>query len=220
MQRLLTISQTLSLVLFPLSFMLLSNTGLHPGFSGTAAEQIQGLAADAVRWRWVHTGLAGGSLLGLAALLTLRSLVARSLIAVNAVTAIGVVGAALLTGVFALEATLVPELAKACVESGLSCLSPANQAFLDRFTDLALNRVPLLFQSGGTLMAATFALALMGQKMQALVLRESLPLMVGSTIVFLYGPALHGMPLGLPFFGFLIMLAGSSTLAIRLLRTT
>ena len=220
MRRLLTISQALSLVLFPLSFMLLSNTGLHPGFAGTAAEQIQGLAADAERWRWVHTGLAGGSLLGLAALLTLRSLVARSLIAVNAVTAIGVVGAALLTGVFALEATLVPELAKACVESGLSCLSPANQAFLDRFTDLALNRVPLLFQSGGTLMAATFALALMGQRMQALVLRESLPLMVGSTIVFFYGPALHGMPLGLPFFGFLIMLAGSSTLAIRLLRTT
>ena len=108
MQRLLTISQALSLVLFPLSFMLLSNTGLHPGFAGTAAEQIQGLAADAVRWRWVHTGLAGGSLLGLAALLTLRSLMARSLIAVNAVTAIGVVGAALLTGVFALEATLVP----------------------------------------------------------------------------------------------------------------
>ena len=69
-------------------------------------------------------------------------------------------------------------------------------------------------------MAATFALALMGQRMQALVLRESLPLMVGSTIVFLYGPALHGMPLGLPFFGFLIMLAGSSTLALRLLRTT
>ena len=65
------ILQALCLVLFPLSFLLLSNTGLHPGFAGTPAEMIQGLAAEAGRWRLVHAGLAGGSLLGLAVILTL-----------------------------------------------------------------------------------------------------------------------------------------------------
>ena len=214
------VPQTLCLVLFPLSFMLLSNTGLHPGFDGSAAEQIEALAANATRWRWVHLGMAGGSLLGLVVLLTLRSLMPRSHVVVHAAVALGVIGAAILTGIFALEATLVVELAQACVESGASCLSSANQTFLDRFADLALNRVPLLFQSGGALLAAVFALAVMGQSMRALVLRESLPIMVGSAVVFLYGPALHGVPLGLPFFGFLIMLAGSSALAIRLLRTS
>ena len=161
--------QTLCLVLFPLSFMLLSNTGLHPGFDGSAAEQIEALAANATRWRWVHLGMAGGSLLGLVVLLTLRSLMPRSHVVVHAAVVLGVIGAAVLTGIFALEATLVVELAQACVESGASCLSSANQTFLDRFADLALNRVPLLFQSGGALLAAVFALAVMGQSMRALV---------------------------------------------------
>lgn len=210
-------AQALSLMLFPLIFLLLSNTGLHPGYAGTSAEQIQGLAADAARWRWVHLGLAGGGLLGIAVILTLRSLQSQPHIAVNAVTAAGVAAAALLTGIFTLEATLVSELARACVAASETCLSPANRAFVDRFADLALNRVPLLFQSGGVLLAAVFALAATGQRARALVLRESLPLMVGSAVVFLYGPALHGAPLGLPFFGFLIMLAGCGALALRLL---
>ena len=214
------VPQALCLVLFPLSFMLLSNSGLHPGFDGSAAEQIEALAGNATRWRWVHLGMAGGSLLGLVVLLTLRSLMPRSHVVVHAAVVLGVIGAAVLSGIFALEATLVVELAQACVESGASCLSSANQTFLDRFADLALNRVPLLFQSGGALLAAVFALAVMGQSMRALVLRESLPMMVGSMVVFLYGPALHGVPLGLPFFGLLIMLAGSSALALRLLRTS
>lgn len=205
---------------FPLSFLLLSNTGLHPGFPGTPAEQIQGLAAEATRWRWVHTGLAGGSLFGMATILTLRSLLPRPHVIANVVTAIGVVATSLLTGVFMMEAMVVPELAKACVEPGGACLSSANQAFVNRFTELALSRVPLLFQSGVSLMAAIFALGLIGQRMGALVLRESLPLMVGSTVIFLYGPGLHGVPLGLPFIGFLIMLAGLGMLAVRLVRTS
>ena len=219
MKRWSAVPQALCLVFFPLSFLLLSNTGLHPGFGGTAAEQVQALAADAARWRWVHLGLAGGSLLSIAVILTLRSLMPRPHLAVHAATVLGVAGAALLTGIFTLEATLIVELAQACVGSGASCLSPANQVFLDRFADLALNRVPLLFQSGGALLAAFFALAVMGQTLKVLALRESLPLLIGSVVVFLYGPALHGAPLGLTFFGFLIMLAGTGTLAIRLMRT-
>ena len=220
MNRWSKIPQALCLVLFPLSFLLLSNTALHPGFAGTPAEQIRGLAADAGRWQLVHAGLAGGSLLGLAVVIILRSLLPQPRTAGNIITAVGILATLLLTGVFMHEAMVVPELAKACVESGEACLSPANQAFVDRFTDLALRRVPLLFQGGATLMVTIFALGLVGQRARALVLRESLPLMVGATIVFLYGPGLHGVPLGLPFIGFLIMLAGMGMLAFRLLRTT
>ena len=206
-------------MLFPLSFLLLSNTGLHPGFAGTPEEMIQGLAAEADRWRLVHAGLAGGSLLGLAVILMLRSLLPQPRIAGNVIAAIGVVATSLLMGVFAQEAMVVPELAKACVESGQACLSPANQPFVDRFTDLALSRVPLLFQGGATLMVTIFLFGLLGLRSQVMVLREALPVMVGSTLVFLYGPGLHGVPLGLPFIGFLMMLAGFGMLAIRLLRS-
>ena len=219
MHRWYRIPQALCLALFPLSFLLLSNTGLHPGFAGTPAEQIRGLAADAARWQLVHAGLAGGSLLGLAVILILRSLLPQPRIAANVIAAIGVIATSLLTGVFTHEALVVPELAMACVESGAACLSPANQAFVDRFTNLALNRVPLLFQGGALLMVTIFALGLLGQRARALVLRESLPLMLGATLVFLYGPGLHGVPLGLPFIGFLIMLGGFGMLAVRLLRT-
>lgn len=219
MHRWSRIPQALCLALFPLSFLLLSNTGLHPGFAGTPADQIRGLAEDAARWQLVHAGLAGGSLLGLGTILTLRSLLPRPRIVANVITAVGVVSTSLLTGIFMQEAMVVPELALSCVESGAACLAPANQAFVDRFTDLALNRVPLLFQGGALLMVTIFALGLIGQRARALVLRESLPLMVGATLVFLYGPGLHGVPLGLPFIGFLIMLGGFGLLAIRLVRT-
>ena len=218
MPRWSAVPPALCLVLFPLSFLLLSNTGLHPGYAGTAAEQIQGLAAASARWRWVHLGLAGGSLLGLGALLTLRSLLSGPRIAAHAAAAIGVAGAALLTGIFTLEATLIPALAQACVEAAAACLAPANQEFLARFADLALNRVPFLFQSGGALLASLFALAAMGWRAKTLAPREALPLLAGAALVFLYGPALHGVPLGLPFIGFLIMLGGSAALAVRLMR--
>ncbi|MDE2815284.1 MAG: hypothetical protein OXM03_12405 [Chloroflexota bacterium] len=215
----LRVPQALCLVLFPLSFLLLSNTGLHPGYAGTPAEQIRGLAADAGRWQLVHAGLAGGSLLGLGAILTLRSLLPRPRTVASVITAFGVVATSVLTGIFMQEAMFVPELALACVESEAACLSSANQTFVDRFTELSLSSVPLLFQGGALLMVTTFALALIALRSRVLVLRESLPVMVGATVVFLYGPGLHGVPLGLPFIGFLFMLAGFSLLAARILRT-
>ena len=213
------VSQALCLVLFPLSFLLLSNTGLQPGFAGTAAEQIRGLAADAGRWQLVHAGLAVGSLLGLGSVLILRALLPQPRIIANTIAAVGIIATALLTGVFAQEAMVVPQLALSCVESEAACLSSANQTFVDRFTDLSLNSVPLLFQGGAVLMVTIFLFGLLGLRSQVLVFRESLPLMVGSTLVFLYGPGLHGVPLGLPFIGFLMLLAGCGMLAIRLLRT-
>lgn len=219
MNRISKTLQALCLVLFPLSFLLLSNTGLHPGFPGTPAEQIRSLAADAGRWQLVHAGLAGGSLLGLGVILILRSLLPQPRIAGNITAAIGVVASSLLTGVFAQEAMVVPELALSCVESEAACLSSANQSFVDRFTDLSLSSVPLLFQGGATLMVTIFLFGVLGLRKRVLVLREALPLMVGSTLVFLYGPGLHGVPLGLPFIGFLMMVAGFGILAIRLLRT-
>lgn len=210
--------QALCLALFPLSFLLLGNSGLHPGFAGTPAEQVQALAAEAARWRWVHLGMAGGSLLGIAALLSLRAAIGRSHLLVDLAAAVGIGGAALLTGIFALEATLVAELARVCVDAAAACLAPANRAFLERFIDLALNRVPFLFPGGGALLAAVFALAIAGRRLGALARREALPLAGGAAVVFLYGPALHGAPLGLPFFGLLIMQGGFAALAVRLLR--
>ena len=218
MRRGYAMAQALCLTLFPLSFLVLSNTGLHPGYAGTAVEQIQGLAADAARWRWVHLGMAGGSLLSLGGLFALRSLLPRPNIAVDLVTALGVVGAALLTGIFMLEATLITSLALACVEAAAACLAPANATFVEQFADLALNRVPLLFQGGSALLASYFALVAMGLRRRALAGREALPLLVGTALVFLYGPGLHGAPVGLPFFGFLAMLGGGVALSIRLLR--
>lgn len=142
----------------------------------------------------------------------------RPRIIANVIAAFGVVATSLLTGVFMQEAMVVPALAQSCVESEAACLSSANQTFVDRFTELSLSSVPLLFQGGALLMATTFALALIALRARVLVLRESLPVMVGATVVFLYGPGLHGVPLGLPFIGFLLMLAGFSLLAVRLLR--
>ena len=218
MGRVAAVARAACLVFFPLTFLLLGNTPVHPGFDGTAAEQVAALAADAPRWRWVHLGLAGGSLLGLRVLFTLRSLLPRSHPVVLAALALGVAGAAVLTGVFALEATLVVALAQACVSAADPCLTAANQPFLNRFSELALNRVPLLFQSGGALLAALIALAVMGRAMRALAFRESLPLTIGAVVAFLYGPSLHGPPLGLPTVGLLLMLAGSGALAVRLVR--
>ena len=214
------IARAACLTLFPLTFILLSNTGIHPGFAGTAAEQVAALAADAVRWRWVHAGLAGGSLLGMGVLFILKSLLPRPHPVVHAAMALGVAGSAVLTGVFALEATLVVELAQACVSAAESCLSAANGPFLDRFSDLALDRVPLLFPGGGALLAAIMALAVMGRAMRALAFRESLPLTIGALVLFLYGPSLHGPPLGLPTLGLLFVLAGSGALAVRLERAS
>ncbi len=208
------------LALFPLTFLLLSNTGVHPGFAGTAAEQVAALAADTVRWRWVHAGLAFGSLLGMGVLFILKSLLPRPHPVVHAALALGVAGAAVLTGVFALEATLVVELAQACASAAEPCLSAANWPFLERFSELALDRVPLLFPGGSALLAAIMALAVMGRAMRVLAFRESLPLTIGALVVFLYGPSLHGPPLGLPTLGLLLVLAGSGALAVRLVRAS
>ncbi len=68
------------LVLFPVLFIVFAGTatGVHPDPSGeTAVDQVRAVASSAGAWRLVHLVLAGASLLGIGAVLALRSLVPR-----------------------------------------------------------------------------------------------------------------------------------------------
>ena len=86
------------LVLFPVLFIVFAGTatGVHPDPSGeTAVDQVRAVASSAGAWRLVHLVLAGASLLGIGAVLALRSLVPRRGrldAAASVVTALGVVG--------------------------------------------------------------------------------------------------------------------------------
>jgi hypothetical protein len=69
------------LVLFPVLFIVFAGTatGIHPDPSGeTAVDQVRAVASSADAWRLVHLVLACASLLGIGAVLALRSLAPRS----------------------------------------------------------------------------------------------------------------------------------------------
>ena len=67
------------LVLFPLLFLIVGSTDLHPSPSGdSAADQLRAVAASAGAWQIVHLVLAGASLLGMGAVLGLRNLIPSS----------------------------------------------------------------------------------------------------------------------------------------------
>jgi hypothetical protein len=62
---------------FPLLFIVFAGTDIHPGPSGTTEEQIRLVAAAEARWQLVHLVLAGASLLGIGAVVTVWMLVVR-----------------------------------------------------------------------------------------------------------------------------------------------
>ena len=59
MQRWTVIAQATCFMLFPLRFIVLATPqyfGVHPSLSGSPDQQIQEIAASALRWRLVHLG--------------------------------------------------------------------------------------------------------------------------------------------------------------------
>ena len=148
------------LVLFPVLFIVFAGTatGVHPDPSGeTAVDQVRAVASSAGAWRLVHLVLAGASLLGIGAVLALRSLVPRRGrldAAASVVTALGVVGGGMTAGVLAMEAWLVAPVAEACAGSG-ACLSPSNEPFHGEFADASWNSIPYLGYTAGSLRLRT-----------------------------------------------------------------
>jgi hypothetical protein len=126
------------LVLFPLLFLVFARTDLHPSPSGdTGADQVRAVGASAAAWQVVHLVLAGGSLLGMGAVLGLRSLCPRRgrvAIAASISAALGVAAAGLVAGIVLMEAALVAPVAKACAASR-SCLSSGTEPFLSEFAN-------------------------------------------------------------------------------------
>jgi hypothetical protein len=98
------------LVLFPLLFLALAGTDLHPSPSGeTTAEQLRAVAASAGAWQLVHLLLAAASLLGVGAVLGLRRLIptsGRLSVAASIAAALGVAAAGLVAGIALMEAVL------------------------------------------------------------------------------------------------------------------
>jgi hypothetical protein len=198
------------LVLFPLVFLLVAGTGLHPDpGAGTAADQVRAVAASARAWQLAHLALAGASMLGMGAVLALRSLVpgrGRRGAAASVFATLGVAAAGLVAGIVAMEAALVAPVARACVAAG-ACLSPANQAFLDEFADQSWNVIAILGYAAGTLIFSLAALAALGWAAGTVRPWEALLVIVGvvgiyATNTALHGPARYGLAL--------ILVAGAS----------
>lgn len=208
------------LVLFPLLFIFFAGTRIHPGLSGTAADQIRQLGVQAAgRWQLVHSVLALASLLGLATVLILWTLVARGrsgpvAILAHAATAIGAAGAALLSGVVLMEAGLVAPLAKACA-SAPPCLSTADAPFAQEFARLGWGDVPPLGWSGVALAFGVLILAAAGWILGPLRIWEAPVLAVSQIGILFTNPGLHGNAR----FPLIVMLVATAGLALRVIGT-
>ena len=193
MSRLTVIAQATAFVLFPLLFIVLPMPGVHPNLGELPDQQIQQLAASAIRWRLVHLGLAIACLMSVVTILSLRSLVSgrwASLIA-NAATTLGVAGAGVFIAILWQEVTIVPSLAKACVAAADPCLSSSNEAFFQRFADLGWRHIPFLPEGGRGIALGLLALGLLGWKTRALRIWEALPLALGSASIVIWTPHFH-----------------------------
>jgi hypothetical protein len=182
------------IVLFPLTFIVLAGTGVHPN-AGLGAEGIQMVAKAADRWRIVHAGLAVAALLGVGTVLVLRALAvearpngpARWL--TEGFTVIGVSGAAMLSGVLLMEVGLVAALAEACSTSP-SCLSDAPLS--SRIADLGWAAIPPLGWAGILFAVGLLGLSLVGWVTGGLRWWEGLILAVATVGIGFTNPGLHG----------------------------
>jgi hypothetical protein len=207
------------LALFPLAFLIFAGTDLHPSPSGdSAADQLRAVAASAGAWQIVHLVLAAASLLGMGAVLGLRSLIPRSgrlaLIASISV-ALGVAAAGLVAGVVLMEAALVAPIAKACAASR-SCLAPGNEAFLREFADTSWNDVAHLSYAAGTLIFALATLAVLGWAAKTVRPWEALMMVVGVVGIYATNTALHGDAK----YGLAFLLVASASIALRIERSS
>jgi hypothetical protein len=207
------------LVLFPLLFLVFAGTALHPDPSGeTAADQVRAVAASAGAWQVVHLVLVGASLLGMGAVLSLRSLVPNSgrlAVTASISAALGVAAAGLVAGIVLMEAAVVAPLAKACAASR-SCLSPDNEPFLNEFADASWNDVAHLSYAAGTLIFALATLAVLGWMTRSVRPWEALVMVVGIVGIYATNTALHGDAK----YGLSFVLVASASIAYRMERSS
>jgi hypothetical protein len=192
-------------------------SGMHPSLAGNPASQAVALAEASPRWQQVHALFGLAALLGLGSVLVLRRLASggEPSLLVDVAAVLGVGAAAVLVGVAAFEVTIVPQIARACVQQAASCLSEANGAFLDRLGYLTWNKVPPLGPAGRTLEVSLIALALIGWVRGGLQRWEAFLLIVGAAALLFVAPSLQGTS-GLP--AAALLLAGGIALGSRLVR--
>jgi hypothetical protein len=207
------------LVLFPLLFLALAGTNLHPSPSGeTTADQVRTVATSAGSWQIVHLVLAGASLLGMGAVLGLRRLIptsGRLSVTASIAAALGVAVAGLVAGIALMEAALVAPAAKACAASS-PCLSPGNQPFLNQFADASWNDVAHLSYAAGTLIFVLATLAVLGWMAKTVRPWEALVMVVGVIGIYATNTALHGDAK----YGLTFVLIASTSIAIRMERSS
>ncbi len=215
MPRLNVIAQPAAFLLFPVLFMVLTTPPFHPSLAGTVEEEIRGLADAATRWRLVHLGLTIGSILGGLTVVSLGRVVGGRLwsVAGRAASAVGVVSALVLVGVFLQEAIMVPSLAKACARVE-TCLAPENRLFFQEFARLGWQEVPYLGWGGIGLTGSLLVVGLLGWRAGNLRFWEALPLVLGCARIILTEPSLHGNAI----FGFIGILVGLGFYAVRMVR--
>jgi hypothetical protein len=207
------------LALFPLLFLIVAGTDLHPSPSGeTTTEQVRTVAASAGAWRIVHLVLAGASLLGMGAVLGLRRLIptsGRLWVTVSIAAALGVAAAGLVAGVVLMEAVLVAPAAKACAASS-SCVSPGNQPFLSEFAEVSWSDVAHLSYAAGTLIFSLATLAVLGWMAKTVRPWEALVMVVGVVGIYATNTALHGDAK----YGLALVLVASASIALRMERSS
>lgn len=207
------------LVLFPLLFLVFAGTDLHPSPSGdTGADQVRAVAASAGAWQLVHLVLAAASLLGMGAVLGLRSLCPRRgrvAVAASISAALGVAAAGLVGGIAVMEAALIAPVAKACAASS-SCLSPGNEPFLGEFANASWNDLAHLSYAAGTLTFSLATLAVLGWVAKSVRRWEALVMVVGIVGIYATNTALHGDAKYGPTF----VLVASASIAYRMERSS
>jgi hypothetical protein len=211
--------EAVCLVLFPLLFLVFAGTDLHPSPSGDSPDdQLRAVAESAGAWQIVHLVLAAASLLGMGAVLGLRSLIltsGRLSVAASIVAVLGVAAAGLMAGTVLMEAVLVAPVAEACAASS-SCLSPGNQPFLNTFADASWSDVAHLSYAAGTLIFSLATLAVLGWMAKTVRPWETLVMVTGIVGIYATNTALHGdAKYGLGF-----VLVASASIALRMERSS
>lgn len=223
--RVLAIAKAVCLVGFPLVPMAVYLSRQHPGLGGGASfSQIANLAAQADKWTQVHFAFSVGGFLGLAAILIIRSEVAKKapVLWTNVAAAVGVVGAAIFTGTVLMEVTVIPALARACTVSP-GCLTPDNQVFTEAFADEGWRILPGLTLGGRTLMVGLAMLAVLGFAFGSLKNWEAAAIFAGAVLEIGTNTGLHqwgnfSPAFGMPGLAAVGILAGSAGIAWRLVR--
>lgn len=223
--RVLRAAKALCLVGFPLVPMLVYLSGRHPGLGRVgSAEQITNLAAASADWAQVHFAFSIGGFLGLAALLVLRSEVAKRApeLWANAAAAVGVVGGVIFTGTVLMEVRVIPALARACVASA-GCRTAENMVFTDALANEGWRVLPGLTAGGRTMMTGLALLAVVGFAYGGLRTWEAAALFGGAVLEIGLNTGLHqwgnfSPAQAMPGLAAVAILAGSAGVALRLIR--